>query len=208
MSRSSTKGIFIAIEGPNGVGKTTLVESIKRYLHDIGCNVLTTKEPTDSELGRWIRRNQGEVEGRTLACLVAANRYEHIESVIQPALERNAVVLTDRYLASSFVYQISDGVPHEFVWAVNSQCLTADLTICILAAPGSISKRLAGRPALTRFERSISPEQETSLYRQACEFLQANGWPVEVYDNDDECVDQIAMEVAAKIVHMRTRGHV
>ena len=208
MSRNSSNGIFIAIEGPNGVGKTTLVESIRSHLCAVGCDVLTTKEPTESELGRWIRRNQDEVRGKPLACLIAANRYEHIESVIQPALERNKVVLTDRYLASSFVYQISDGVHHDFVWAVNSQCLAADLTICFLAGPDSISKRMTGRSALTRFEQSISPEKETSLYRQACECLRRNGWPVEVFDNEDGLADQIATEVAEKIVHLRNRSHV
>lgn len=208
MSETISSGLFAVIEGPNGVGKTTLLNLIRDRLLDAGCSVLTSKEPTESALGLWIRANQGEVGGRTLACLVAANRYEHIESVVQPALERNTIVLTDRYLTSSFVYQIADGVPRAFVWALNSQCLVPDLTVCLFASPKSISGRMAGRPTLTRFEQSISPETEACLYRQACEYLQANGWLVEVCHNEDGYAEKIAAEVVGKLLHMRVLKNV
>ncbi|MCF6291619.1 MAG: dTMP kinase [Desulfobacterales bacterium] len=208
MNTDSTQGILIAIDGPNGVGKTTLVESVRCLLRDAACEVLTTGEPTDSALGRWIRANHGEVRGNALACLVAANRYEHLEDVIQPALARNVIVLTDRYVMSSFVYQVMDGVSPEFVWALNSRCRPADLSICLSARRSSIAKRMSERPTLTRFEASASPEEEGQLYRQACELLRGNGWSVETTANKDGHADQIALEVAERILHMRAGGNV
>ena len=203
MNTGTYTGFFAVIEGPNGVGKSSIVELIKQTLECGGTNTITTREPTESALGQWIRTNQGNVQGRTLACLVAANRYEHIESIIFPALECNTVVLTDRYLASSLVYQIADGVHRDFVWAVNSACLVPDMTICLLASPELIAKRMANRPTRTRFEQSISPHEECALYSQACEYLQERGWQVEVQENSDGNAAVIAKLIADRILRIR-----
>ncbi len=197
-------GSLIAVDGPNGVGKTTLIEIIATNLQLAGYKVLKTKEPTASELGRWIREKQNSVRGRSLACLVAANRYEHIESVIQPALANGLMVLTDRYLASSFVYQISDDVSSEFVWAVNSQSNVADLTICLFAEKDAILKRRAGRKTPSRFEIFLSPAQEILLYRNACKELRKYGWVVVEYLNDDGCAETIGKEIADIIIQKRS----
>lgn len=69
---------FVAIDGPNSVGKSTLIEAIKIKMESLGYIVYTTKEPTNTKLGRFIRQFAEEHSGISLACLVAADRYEHI----------------------------------------------------------------------------------------------------------------------------------
>jgi dTMP kinase len=202
MNTLNETGLFVVVDGPNGVGKSSIVELIQHILECAGVKAITTREPTASPLGQWIRTNQGSVQGRTLACLVAANRYEHIESIIAPALASNTVVLTDRYVTSSFVYQIVDGVSPDFVWAVNEACLAPDITICLLAEPELIEKRMSSRVTRSRFEEAISPHDECALYRQACDYLRTRGWTVEVQDNTDGSAADIAQYIADRIIRL------
>jgi len=76
------KGYFVIFEGPNGVGKTTIINAVCDQLHREDIFFVRTKEPTKSELGVYIRENQNRYSKEVLACLVAANRYEHLETVV------------------------------------------------------------------------------------------------------------------------------
>jgi len=203
MQNFMKQGLFIAVEGPNGVGKSTLIDKVAGNLLRMGCKVLKTKEPTETELGQWIRKRHDAIHGRILACLIAADRYEHIETVIQPALDSNTVVLSDRYLASSFVYQVADGVPVEFVRAVNSDVKVSDLTVCIFAEKETIAKRMKMRKELTRFEKVLTSEKEIQLYRTACEELRSMGWAVAEYVNEDERAEALGDEIANRIIDIR-----
>ena len=92
MKKNKTKGFFIAIDGPNGVGKTTLLEaigeSVKKRIKNEKILVYKTKEPTDSVLGRFIRKISEKITGNSLACLVVADRYEHLKNEIMTELEK------------------------------------------------------------------------------------------------------------------------
>ena len=101
LEKEKLDGYFIAVDGPNGVGKSTLIEAIKNKLEVLGYAVYITREPTDTKLGNFLREFAEKHSGRSLACLVAADRYEHMTNEIIPALEEGQLVISDRYILSS-----------------------------------------------------------------------------------------------------------
>lgn len=113
-------GLFVSFEGVDGVGKTTQVEKLRDYLVSRGYEVVVTREPGGTALGKAIRRMllhgvaadsavagnaAADIAPRAEALLFAADRAQHVAEVIRPALDRGAVVITDRYLDSSLAYQ-------------------------------------------------------------------------------------------------------
>jgi dTMP kinase len=103
-------GLFVAFEGGEGAGKSTQVRRLADTLRSQGREVVTTFEPGDTPVGRELRQillghQTGPLDARTEALLYAADRAEHVASVVRPALERGAVCITDRYLDSSVAYQ-------------------------------------------------------------------------------------------------------
>jgi dTMP kinase len=103
-------GIFISFEGGEGSGKSTQTELLKSYLESNGKKVLLTREPGGTPLGKRLREilldnATGNISPRAEALLYAADRANHVYSLIQPALNAGEVVITDRYLDSSVAYQ-------------------------------------------------------------------------------------------------------
>jgi dTMP kinase len=103
-------GVFIALEGGEGAGKTTQARLLAIWLRDQGYDVVTTREPGATKIGMRLRAvlldtAHTGLSARAETLLYAADRAEHVSSVIVPALERGAVVVTDRYVDSSLAYQ-------------------------------------------------------------------------------------------------------
>lgn len=105
-------GIFITLEGGDGVGKTTQSRLLAEWLEGLGHEVVCTREPGGTPLGVEIRRlilrggdEIGHVDSRSEALLYAADRAQNIATVVRPALERGAVVVQDRFIDSSLAYQ-------------------------------------------------------------------------------------------------------
>jgi len=104
------KGIFITIEGPDGSGKSTQIESISAFLSEIGIKAVITREPGGTNISEKIRelvldKNYPEMDHKTEALLYAAARAQHVAEVIKPALARGQVIICDRFMDSSIVYQ-------------------------------------------------------------------------------------------------------
>ena len=102
-------GFLVAVDGPNGVGKSTLIGAVEIKMKLLGYRVYITKEPTNTELGKFVRKFSENHFGTSLACLVAADRYEHIVSELVPELQKGSLVITDRYILSSLILQQMDG---------------------------------------------------------------------------------------------------
>lgn len=125
-------GLFISFEGVDGAGKTTQVNLLADHLRALGREVVVTREPGGTALGTQIRamlltaNPDEEISPRTEALLFAADRAQHVSEVIRPALERGAVVITDRYLDSSLAYQsggrelTADDIRNLSMWATNN----------------------------------------------------------------------------------------
>ena len=147
-------GVFVAFEGGEGAGKSTQVELLAEHLRNHGREVVTTLEPGGTPAGREIRRillspSTGELAPRAEALLYAADRAHHVATVIRPALDRGAVVLTDRYVDSSLAYQGAgrtldqSEVAHINAWATEG--LVPDLTVLLDVDP-AIGLARAGDP--------------------------------------------------------------
>jgi dTMP kinase len=103
------RGRFIALEGIDGSGTTSQVEALAARLQARGHRVTSTHEPSGGSIGRLVRERLGRgappLDPAAMALAFAADRVDHVRTCIEPALARGDVVLTDRYLVSSWVYQ-------------------------------------------------------------------------------------------------------
>lgn len=102
--------MFITFEGPDGSGKSTIIQKVYDYLIENNYDVIKTREPGGSPIAEKIRNlildtENTEMDYRTEALLYAASRAQHVEETILPALNENKIVLCDRFLISSLAYQ-------------------------------------------------------------------------------------------------------
>ena len=104
------KGLFIVMEGPDGSGKTTQINLLEQYLKEAGYECLITREPGGTVIGEEIRQlilnpEHKEMSPVTEMLLYAASRAQLVHEVIGPALEEGKIVISDRFVDSSIVYQ-------------------------------------------------------------------------------------------------------
>jgi len=103
-------GLFVCFEGGEGAGKSTQSRLLQAWLEEAGHAVLLTFEPGDTEVGKALRQivldpATGDLSHRTEVLLYAADKAEHVDTVVRPALDRGEVVITDRYVDSALAYQ-------------------------------------------------------------------------------------------------------
>lgn len=198
--------LFVSVDGPGGVGKSTMVAEIATSLAREGFPVQTTVEPTRTPLGDLLRHGTDTYRGMALACLVAGDRHHHLEAEIRPALARGDMVLSDRYLPSSLVLQRMDRLGWETIWSLNAGVPTPDLAVIVNAKPAVIAARLAARGAHSRFGRQPgSSFIESRLYHEAARRLVSLGWPVLTLDATDQPPDRLAAAVCDRILTSMTR---
>ncbi|GEB63744.1 hypothetical protein SAT01_11920 [Sinomonas atrocyanea] len=158
----SAPGLFVAFEGGDGAGKSTQARLLADALRAEGHEVLLTREPGGTEIGEKLRglvleHGHGEIDPRTEALIFAAARAAHVAQSIRPALDRGAVVITDRYIGSSVVYQgVARGLGAPEVRALNAwatEGLWPDVTVVLDVDEGEgRARRTAGRGEEDRLE--------------------------------------------------------
>ena len=162
----SATGCFLALEGGEGAGKSTQARRLESWLRQQGYDVLLTHEPGDTEIGRQLRRivldpATGTMSDRTETLLYAADKAEHVDRVVRPALDRGAVVVTDRYVDSTLAYQgagrslADDEVERIARWATGD--LRPHLTVLLDLEP---------QAGLTRFEERDRIEGESAEFHE------------------------------------------
>ena len=158
------KGLLIAIVGFNGSGKTTQVSAIGDVFRNLGREVVETRQPTD-----WYRNdpavldfqaNGGSREqARMLALFGAADRLRHVNETINPALQRGAVVICERYIYAHFASFIHRGLSYDFIAAINSGIPKPDFAFYLDVPSRILFERVAKR------ERGALRFEEHSLDR-------------------------------------------
>jgi len=198
------KGVLITFDGPNCVGKSSLINKIAELLNASGLDNLRTAEPTNSSLGQFIRTNEENYQGKTLAYLVTLDRYLHLENEILPALKKGKIILSDRYIESSLVLQRLDGLDLEFIWDLNRFFYTPELSIILTASVEVLEQRLSKRASLTRLERQHSRCNELDYYLETANYLSSRGFNVITMDNGNMSIEDNAEIVFNKILALAT----
>ena len=143
-------GLWVTFEGVDGSGKSTQAEALARWVTGRGRVVTRTREPGGTDVGGLIRgivlHHRGDVVPRAEALLYAADRAQHVATVVRPALDRGEVVVQDRYLDSSVAYQGAgrvldpDQVRSLSLWAADGAL--PDLTVLLDLDPDAARTRL------------------------------------------------------------------
>ncbi len=202
----SETGVFVALEGGEGAGKSTQARLLADWLRRGGYDVVLTHEPGDTEVGQKLRQivldpTTGSISDRTEALLYAADKAEHVERVVAPALSRGSVVITDRYVDSTLAYQgAGRSLPDREVervarWATDD--LRPHLTVLLDLPP---------QAGLTRFEERDRIEAESLEFHERVRqgFLRLASAHSERYLVVDarQPVDEIAAAVRERVTPM------
>lgn len=154
-------GLFITMEGTDGSGKSTQINMLKEYLEKKGYDVVFVREPGGTKIGEQIRKiildkENDEMDYITEALLYASSRAQLVKQVILPALKNGSVVLCDRFVDSSIVYQgIARDLGEDTIAKINRIAtggLKPDITIFLNLSPEKAMKRKKEQKELDRLE--------------------------------------------------------
>jgi len=141
----SGKGVFICVEGLDGSGKTTQAKILAARLNK-NYRAIYTAEPSRGKTGTFVREcclyEEKRLPSAAEALLFAADRIEHVENEIKPALAEDKVVICDRYVYSSLAYQGSTGLNLAWIKKINSYALKPDYAVFIDVPPERVLERL------------------------------------------------------------------
>jgi len=191
------KGFFIVIEGLDGSGKTTQATILAKKL----CrnhNIMLTAEPSRGKIGTFIRESYLYEEKRlpteVEALLFAADRIDHIQKEVKPALDEGKLVICDRYVYSSLAYQGSTGLNLDWIKSINSLALQPDFAILIDVAPELVLKRLKRKKSVMETLETQRKVREVYLkFQEKGELFRING---------DKAKDVVADELYAKVLDL------
>lgn len=158
----STRGLFITVEGGEGVGKSTNIAFLEQHLRERGVDLLVTREPGGSKLGETLRQllldvDEEPVDPMAELLMMFAARAQHIKTRIEPALSAGRWVLCDRFTDATYAYQCGGrGIPRSAVAALEELVqgqLRPDCTLLLDAPVSTGMARARERGELDRFER-------------------------------------------------------
>jgi dTMP kinase len=206
------RGHFVVLEGLDGAGTTTQSARLAEALRRAGHRVVLTKEPSDGRVGQLLRqalngrlrRSDGtKLSDATLALLFAADRLDHLASTVEPGLAAGAVVISDRYVLSSFAYQ-GRVLGQAWVQTLNAHARAPDLTLFLRVHP----RVAAGRRHLRggRHERFDDARTQASVARAYDTVLARykRAHHIRLIDGELE-VDAVAVRVQAAVARLLSR---
>jgi dTMP kinase len=206
----SDTGVFVCFEGGDGAGKSTQSQALAEWLRESGASVCLTFEPGGTTVGEQLREivlghATGELSARTEALLYAADKAEHVDTVVLPALERGEVVITDRYVDSSLAYQGAGRVLDLGEVTTLQRWATADLrphlTVVLDVEPDRGLGRLEARDRI----EAEGPEFHQRARQAFLDFAAADPDHYVVLDARSP-VDEIAAAVRARVEPLLTRA--
>ena len=159
------KGVFICIEGLDGCGKTTQAKLLAKKLRK-NYNAVYTAEPSRGKIGAFIRKSclygEKRLSSVVEALLFAADRLEHVENEVLPALRQGRLVVSDRYVYSSLAYQGAAGLSLEWTEKINEHALRADFAVFIDVDPKIVMRRL--KPTRSVMENLETQQKVREVY--------------------------------------------
>lgn len=162
----SRKGFFICIEGLDGCGKTTQTKLLVKRLRKIGYDAIYTAEPSRGKIGIFIRKyclhGEKRISPVVEALLFAADRFEHVETEIIPALNKGKIVVSDRYVYSSLAYQGGGGLDLKWIKTLNQHAIQPNLAIFIDVSPEAVIQRL--KPKKSVMENLATQKKVREIY--------------------------------------------
>lgn len=146
-------GLFIALEGPDGCGKTTQSKALKQHLEQGGYQVILTREPGGTPLAEEIRKlllsDSGINDPMTELLLLSAARRDHIENLIKPKLDQGFIVISDRFIGSTIAYQGAlKGLDYQQIINIHNAATASfypDITLVFTLSPEAAAGRMQNR---------------------------------------------------------------
>ncbi len=212
-----SKGILISFEGTEGSGKSTQAKLLEKYLKSLGKKVVSSIEPGGTKVGKQIRNilltSQEPLSKNTELFLFAADRAQHVQEVIKPALENGSIVICDRYIDSTTAYQIyGRKLPEELVRYINfisSDGILPDITFLMdispmIGLPRAISTTNVEKgkiKTIDRFEKEKISFHEEVRKAYLC-IAQNEPNRVKVIDAEKRSIDEIHQEIKKMVLEI------
>lgn len=152
------KGTFIVLEGPDGSGTTKHTQLLAERMRKEGYDIVLTAEPTQSTIGKEIRSmlsSENMPPADAMQLLFCADRAQHVQEVIEPALQSGKVVICDRYALSTIIYGAAMGLSEKWLRDINSAFPMPDFTIITLPPSDVCMERLGKRDVQDQFENEL-----------------------------------------------------
>jgi dTMP kinase len=186
------RGFLVAVEGIDGSGKTTQAERLARYCREKRLTYILSKEPTSGKYGQLIRNSamRGRLSTEEEIDILLKDRREHVEQVIHPALNREEVVILDRYYFSTAAYQGARGADPEIILAQNEVFAPPpDLLVILDVSPQTGLQRIRDRgDEPNKFETLDSLERARAIFNQIDR-------PYKVALNGEDLIDMIGSSI-------------
>jgi dTMP kinase len=201
---------FIVIEGLDGSGGTTQSRLLTDWLTRSGHKVLLTREPSSGPVGKLIRKSlsgsseSAKMSDAVLPYLFAADRRDHLDQEIIPSLEKDQIVISDRYYHSSLAYQsLSIGLPR--VTELNASFLRPDITFFLWLSPEVSFERvqLRGLP-VERFETLDRLRAVAESYKSVIAHCKAMGEKIVKIDAS-RSIEEIHSDICQSVVELLDR---
>ncbi|HEY4059912.1 MAG TPA: dTMP kinase [Kofleriaceae bacterium] len=183
---------LIVLEGLDGAGTTTQAKRLVQHLTGIGKAAHLTREPSDGPVGKLIRQmltGGHEIPGEsisqnTFGLLFAADRMDHLQREVEPALAKGAIVVSDRYYHSSLAYQ-GTGAQRDWITVLNARARKPDLTIFLQVRPEVAAQRRAAAGRVQElFEDMRMQESVAEGYKATLSELASQGERIETLDGE------------------------
>lgn len=173
------KGIFMVIEGLDGSGKTTQAVLLAEKLSK-NHPVMLTAEPSRGKIGTFIRDcclyEQTRLPTEAEALLFAADRIEHMQKELKPALNEGKLVICDRYVYSSLAYQGSAGLSLDWIKTINARALQPDFSLFLDVSPERVLERLQRKKSVMETLETQQKVREIYLkYVEKGELIRIDG---------------------------------
>ena len=206
------KGLFITLEGPDGSGKSTVSRMLASYLREKGLSVTLTREPGGTDISEKIRHiildnKNTEIAYTTEALLYAASRAQHISEKIVPAIDSGRIIICDRFVLSSLVYQgVGRGLGIDSVKMINDfaiQGIEPDAILFFDINPKVALKRKTKKSKGDRLEKEdISFHEKVyrgykelaDIYSEKIKVIDASKSKEEVFNQVRNIVDKLLNE--------------